>query len=91
VLAILAGLLALSFGADFVVAISGFGGGVFIVPALPMRVAVGASLISVVANSAGASVAFVRDGWTSLKVAMVLECGTVAGAVTGAYLAGTAP
>jgi uncharacterized protein len=91
VLAILAGLLALSFGADFVGAISGFGGGVFIVPALPMRVAVGASLISVVANSAGASVAFVRDGWTSLKVAMVLECATVAGAVTGAYLAGTAP
>jgi uncharacterized protein len=96
-LEILASLLALSVGAGFIGAISGLGGGVFIVPALvivahmPMRVAVGASLISVVATSAGASVAFVRDGWTNLKVAMVLECATVTGAVTGAYLAGVVP
>jgi uncharacterized membrane protein YfcA len=58
---------------------------------MPMKVAVGASLISVVATSAGASVAFVRDGWTNLKVAMVLECATVTGAVIGAYLAGVVP
>jgi len=58
---------------------------------MPMKVAVGASLISVVATSAGASVAFVRDGWTNLKVAMVLECATVTGALTGAYLAGVIP
>src|SRR5438105_11043774 len=58
---------------------------------MPMRVAVGASLISVVATSAGASVAFVRDGWTNLKVAMVLECATVTGALVGAYLAGVVP
>ena len=96
-LVILGGLLALSIGAGLVGAISGLGGGVFIVPALiiaahmPMRVAVGASLISVVATSAGASVAFVRDGWTNLKVAMLLECATVTGAVTGAYLAGVVP
>jgi uncharacterized protein len=97
VLAILGGLLALAVGAGFVGALSGLGGGVFIVPALvifakmPMRVAVGASLISVVATSAGASVAFVRDGWTNLKVAMTLECATVTGAVAGAYLAGVVP
>ncbi len=76
---ILGSLLALAIGAGFVGALSGLGGGVFIVPALvvgahmPMTVAIGASLISVVATSAGASVAFVRDGWTNLKVAMVLE------------------
>ena len=91
---ILLGLFALSIGAGFIGALSGLGGGVFIVPALvvlakmPMKVAVGASLISVVATSAGASVAFVRDGWTNLKVAMVLECATVTGALIGAYLAG---
>jgi uncharacterized membrane protein YfcA len=96
-LSILSGLLLLAMGAGFVGSISGLGGGVFIVPALvviakmPMRVAVGASLISVVATSAGASVAFVRDGWTNLKVAMVLECATVTGAITGAYLAGLIP
>ena len=94
---ILAGLFALAIGAGFIGALSGLGGGVFIVPTLvifahmPMRVAVGASLISVVATSAGASVAFVRDGWTNLKIAMVLECATVTGAITGAYLAHIVP
>ena len=93
-LTILGGLLALSIGAGFIGALSGLGGGVFIVPGLvvlahiPMHVAVGASLISVVATSAGASVAFVRDGWTNLRVAIILECATVTGAVTGAYMAG---
>jgi len=94
VLTILAGLFALSIGAGFVGALSGLGGGVFIVPGLvilahiPMHIAVGASLISVVATSAGASVAFVRDGWTNLRVAIILECATVTGAVSGAYMAG---
>ncbi|MGH7915156.1 MAG: sulfite exporter TauE/SafE family protein, partial [Candidatus Binataceae bacterium] len=94
---IMLGLLALAAGAGFIGALSGLGGGVFIVPALlifahvPMEIAVGASMISVVATSAGASVAFVRDGWTNLRVAMVLECATVTGAVTGAYLAGVVP
>jgi uncharacterized protein len=94
---ILGGLLALALVAGFIGALSGLGGGVFIVPALvilahvPMYIAVGASLISVVATSAGASVAFVRDGWTNLHIAMVLECATVTGAVVGAYLAGMIP
>src|ERR1700732_733608 len=94
---ILLGLLALAMGAGFIGALSGLGGGVFIVAALlifahiPMGIAVGASMISVVATSAGASVAFVRDGWTNLRVAMVLECATVTGAVVGAYLAGVVP
>jgi uncharacterized membrane protein YfcA len=94
---ILLGLFALSIASGFIGALSGLGGGVFIVPALvvlakmPMKVAIAASLISVVATSAGASVAFVRDGWTNLKVAMVLECATVTGALAGAYLAGVVP
>jgi len=96
-LEIVSELLLLAVASGFIGAMSGLGGGVFIVPALviiahmPMKIAVGASLISVVATSAGASVAFVRDGWTNLKVAMVLECATVTGAVTGAYLAGIVP
>src|SRR5487761_2015855 len=96
-LRILAGLFALSLGAGFVGALSGLGGGVFIVPGLvllahiPMHIAGGASLIAVVATSAGASVAFVRDGWTNLRVAIILECATVTGAVTGAYMAGVVP
>jgi len=94
VLPILGALFALSLVAGFVGALSGLGGAFFIVPALvilahvPMYVAIGASLISVVATSAGASVAFVRDGWTNLHIAMVLECATVTGAVIGAFMAG---
>jgi len=94
VLSILASLFVLALAAGFIGSLSGLGGGVFIVPALvllagmPMKIAVGASLISVVATSAGASVAFVRDGWTNLRVAMVLECATVTGAVAGALLDG---
>jgi len=97
VLSILGGLLSLSLAAGFIGALTGLGGGVFIVPALvivahvPIYEAVAASLISVVATSAGASVAFVRDGWTNLHIAMVLECATVTGAVIGAYLAGLIP
>jgi len=55
VLEILSYLIALALVSGFIGAISGLGGGVFIVPALvifahmPMKVAVGASLISVVA------------------------------------------
>jgi len=94
VLTIVGGLLGLALLAGFIGSLSGLGGGVFIVPGLvllghmPMQVAIGASLISVVATSAGASVAFVRDGWTNLRVAMILECATVTGALAGAYLAG---
>src|ERR1700685_3270382 len=93
-LRILAGLFALSIGAGFFGALSGLGGGVFIVPGLvilahiPMHIAVGASLISVVATSGGGSGAFVRHGWTNLRVAIILECATVTGAVVGAYMAG---
>jgi uncharacterized protein len=90
-------LLGFALLAGFIGSLSGLGGGVFIVPGLvilahmPMKVAIAASLISVVATSAGASVAFVRDGWTNLRVAMILECATVTGALSGAYLAGLIP
>jgi uncharacterized membrane protein YfcA len=97
VLIIVGGLLGLALLAGFIGSLSGLGGGVFIVPGLvifahmPMQVAISASLIAVVATSAGASVAFVRDGWTNLRVAMILECATVTGALIGAYLAGLVP
>jgi len=94
VLTVVGGILLLAIAAGFIGAISGLGGGVFIVPGLtllghiPIHVAIGASLISVVATSAGASAAFVRDGWTNLRVAMALEVATVSGALIGASLAG---
>ncbi len=93
-LAIVLELLVLAAAAGFVGAIFGVGGGVLLVPALtlllhvPVRHAIAVSLVSVVATSAGASAAFVRDGWTNLRVAMSLEVATVTGALLGASLAG---
>lgn len=87
-------LVALAFTAGLGGAILGLGGGLLIVPVItlffhiPLRVAIGASLISVVATSAGASVAFVKDGWTNLRVAMTLEIATVTGSLLGSSVAG---
>ena len=53
-----------------------------------IRLAIGASIISVIATSSGAAAAYVRDRLANLRVAMFLELGTTTGAITGAYLAG---
>jgi uncharacterized membrane protein YfcA len=72
----------------------GLGGGIIVVPALTLlfkvdiRYAIGASIVSVIATSSGAAATYVRDGLTNLRVAMFLELGTTAGALSGAYLAG---
>jgi len=71
----------------------GLGGGVLIVPlltlafGLPIYVAIGASIVSVIATSSGAAAAYVRDHLTNLRVGMFLELGTTTGAITGAFLA----
>ena len=86
-----------SFGAGFLGALTGLGGGVVIVPLLTLalgvdiRYAVGASLVSVIATSAGAGAAYVREGFTNIRVAMLLQIATTIGALGGAYLAGLVP
>jgi uncharacterized membrane protein YfcA len=72
----------------------GLGGGIIIIPALTLlfkidiRYAIGASIVSVIATSSGAAAAYVRERMTNLRVAMVLEVATTAGALTGAFAAG---
>src|SRR5690242_18605437 len=72
----------------------GLGGGMIVVPALTLllgidiRLAIGASIISVIATSSGAAAAYVRDHLANLRVAMFLELGTTSGAITGAWVAG---
>jgi uncharacterized protein len=67
----------------------GLGGGVFIVPALalflrvPIHQAIAASLMSVVATSTTAAVAYLRDELTNVRLGMTLETMTVAGALGG--------
>jgi uncharacterized membrane protein YfcA len=74
--------------------ILGLGGGIIVVPALTLllhvdiRLAIGASIIAVIATSSGAAAAYVRERLTNLRVAMFLELGTTAGAITGAVIAG---
>lgn len=78
--------------AGFVGALSGLGGGVVIIPVLTLglgvdiRYAAGAALISVIATSSGAASAYVRDGYSNLRVGMFLEMATTTGAVAGATL-----
>lgn len=79
--------------AGFLGALTGLGGGVVLVPMLVLlfgvdiRYAIGASLISVIATSSGAAAAYVRDGYSNVRVGMILEIATTVGALSGAAVA----
>lgn len=49
--------------------------------------AIGASLISVIATSSGAAAAYVREGFSNIRIGMFLEIATTLGALFGAFLA----
>jgi hypothetical protein len=80
-------------GAGLLGALTGLGGGIVIVPLLTLgfgvdiRYAVGTSLIAVIATSSGAAAAYVKEGFTNIRVGMLLEVATVSGALLGAWLA----
>ncbi len=82
-----------SFAAGVLGALTGLGGGLVIVPLLTLvfgvdiRYAIGASLVSVIATSSGAAAAFVREGYTNIRIGMVLEIATTVGALVGAFVA----
>jgi uncharacterized protein len=84
----------LSFVAGILGSLLGLGGGMIVVPALTLllgldiRLAIGASIISVIATSSGAAAAYIRGRLANLRIAMFLEVGTTAGALTGAWVAG---
>jgi len=86
-------ILLVSIIAGFIGALFGLGGGVLIIPFLtlvegvPVPLAVGASIVSVVATSSSSAAAYVQDHLTNLRLGMFLEIGTVAGAITGAFVA----
>ena len=82
-----------SFTAGFLGALTGLGGGVVIVPMLvllfgvDLRYAIGASLVSVIATSSGAAAAYVKEGYSNIRIGMLLEIATTVGALAGAFLA----
>jgi uncharacterized membrane protein YfcA len=82
-----------SFSAGFLGSLTGLGGGVVIVPLLTsvfgvdIRYAIGASLVSVIATSCGAASAYIKKGYTNLRLGMFLEVATTVGAIIGALIA----
>ena len=78
--------------AGFLGSLTGLGGGVVIVPLLTLafgadlHYAMGASLVSVIATSSGAAAAYVKEGYTNIRVGMFLEMATTFGALFGAFL-----
>ncbi len=82
-----------SFGAGLLGSLTGLGGGIIVVPMLTLvfkvdlRYAIGASLISVIGTSSGAAAAYVREGFTNVRVGILLEVATTSGALVGAVVA----
>lgn len=81
-----------SFAGGVVGSISGLGGGIVIVPVLtifmgmPIKQAIAASIVSVIAVSSGAGSVYVKDHITNVRIAMFLELSTALGAIVGAAL-----
>jgi uncharacterized protein len=90
-------IMAFSFGAGFLGSLTGLGGGVVIIPVLTLlfgvdiHYAMGASLISVIATSSGAAAAYLKEGYTNIRIGMFLETATVIGGIAGASLVALLP
>jgi uncharacterized membrane protein YfcA len=86
-------LLLGAFVAGLLGSLTGLGGGVVLIPLLTLifhvdiRYAIGASLVSSIANSSGAAAAYIKEGITNVRIGMFLEIATTTGAIIGALLA----
>jgi uncharacterized membrane protein YfcA len=78
-------------------ALTGLGGGIIVIPILtllfhvPIYQAMAAGLIATLTTSSGAAAALLKEGYTNLKLGMLLEVGTVVGAIFGAWLVAFVP
>jgi uncharacterized membrane protein YfcA len=87
-------LFSVALAAGFLGSLTGLGGGVILTPVLTvllgvdLRYAIGATLVSVIATSSGAASAYVREGYSNVRIGMLLEVATTAGAIAGASIAG---
>ena len=81
----------------FLGSLTGLGGGVVIVPLLTVvlgvdvHYAIGASLVSVIATSSGSAAAYLKEGFTNMRVGIFLEVATTSGAIVGASVATVLP
>ncbi|NOK03774.1 MULTISPECIES: sulfite exporter TauE/SafE family protein [Myxococcus] len=87
-------LFAAAFGASALGGVLGMASGIFIVPILTLffsidiHVAIGASIISVIACSCGSAAPLLKRRLTNIRLAIVLETATTLGALTGVFLIG---
>jgi hypothetical protein len=84
-------------GAGTLGTLLGLGGGVILIPiftlvfGIPLKTAVAASAISVVANSISGSRLYLRSGFINIRLALVLMVATSSGAFVGGLLAVSLP
>lgn len=94
---LVAGFATLGLAAGFLGAVLGLGGGLFIVPAitalfgLPLRTAVGASLLGIIATSVGVACTARPGRAADMSLAMRLELATTIGAIAGSLVSGVIP
>jgi uncharacterized protein len=87
-------LVVLGFFAGILGAITGIGGGVVLAPILalhfgiPIREAIGTSLVAVITTSAASSSVHLQRHTTDIRLGMTLELATALGAAVTAYLVG---
>jgi uncharacterized protein len=87
-------LVVLGFFAGVLGAITGIGGGILISPILalhfgiPIRQAIGASLVAVITTSAASSSVHLQRHTTDIRLGMTLELATALGAAVTAYIVG---
>ena len=85
-------ILVASVFAGIIGSMAGLGGGVLIVPFLtlyfhvPIYLAIGASIVSVIATSSGSASAYVKDKISNIRVGTFLVLFTTTGAIVGAFL-----
>jgi uncharacterized membrane protein YfcA len=90
-------LFAISIAASALGGMLGMASGIFIVPILTalghldIRTAIGASIVSVIACSCASAAPFLKERLANIRLAIVLESATTAGALTGVLLAGMIP
>jgi uncharacterized membrane protein YfcA len=79
--------------AGLIGSLTGLGGGTIITPLLTLMLgvdihyAIGAALVSVIATSCGAASAYVREGFSNIRLGMFMEVATTTGGLIGASLA----
>jgi uncharacterized protein len=84
-------ILLISIPAGFLGALTGLGGASIMIPVLvvlgvPLKYAIAAGMVTIIATSSGSASSYVRERITNVRAAMYLEMFTITGAIIGATI-----